>query len=144
MPVLMDPSGWFTLCLPEGWEASTEDCVTTVRGPLRLGTLFVSGGRHSGGPRPGFGGAEFLSRFLRSLGIEVDEEDIEGFLSVGCRIYRYGRDTSGEHWSYWSITDDETALLVSYTCRPHDVGRERRDVHDIVLSVRFHPSASIH
>jgi hypothetical protein len=144
MALLMDPSGWFTLELPQGWESSSEDCVTIVRGPLRVGTMFVSGGRHSGGRQASFGGADFLGRFLRSLGLDVDDEAIEGFSSVGCRVYRYRRDTAEGHWTYWSVTDDETALILSYTCDAGDVGRETPQVDEIVRSVRFHPSGSVH
>jgi hypothetical protein len=60
MSVLSDPLGVFTLQMAEGWISETEDCVTTLKGPLGAGVLFVSGGRRAGGPQPGFGGAEFL------------------------------------------------------------------------------------
>jgi hypothetical protein len=144
MTVLADPSGWFTLQLPHGWESSTEDCVTTLRGPRRIGALFISGGRHSGGRQASFGGADFLARFLLSLGLDVDDSAIECASGVGCRIYSYSRETLSEHWRYWSITDDETALLLSYTCDPPGAGCEAADVESIVLSVRLYHSGSIH
>jgi hypothetical protein len=144
MPVLTDPSGWFTLQLPLGWASSTEDCVTTLRGPRRIGTLFISGGRHAGGRQASFGGADFLGRFLRSLGLDIDDAAIGAARGVGCRIYSYARDTPEEHWRYWSITDDETALLVSYTCSPGEAECEAADVTAIVNSVRLYHSGSIH
>jgi hypothetical protein len=144
MTVLTDPSGWFTLQLPHGWESATEDCVTTLRGPRRIGALFLSGGRHAGGRQASFGGADFLARFLRSLGLHVDEAVIEGVPGVGCRIYSYARETDAEHWRYWSITDDETALLLSYTCDPPAAGCEATEVESIIRSVRLYHSGSIH
>jgi hypothetical protein len=144
MPLLADASGWFTLHLPEGWESSTADAVTTLRSPGGVGTLFVSGGRHSGGPQESFGRADFLGRFLRSLGLDVDDDSIACLPGVGCRIYSYVRDTAREHWCYWSITDDETALLLSYTCGRADVGREAAEVEGIVRSVRLCRSGYVH
>jgi len=144
MPVLTDPSGWFILRLPEGWESETEDCVTTLRGPLDLGVVFVSGGRHAGGRQAGFGGADFLVRFLTSIGVLIGEDDVARSARDGCRVYSYSRDAEGRYWRYWSITDEETALLISYTCPAEDCGRETDDVDDIIDSVRLFHSATVH
>jgi hypothetical protein len=144
MPILTDPLGWFALELPEGWEAETEDCVTTLRGPLGLGVVFVSGGRHAGGRQRNFGGADFLVRFLRSIGVAVPEDSIGCAEGVGCRLYRFEREEAGRVWRYWSITDDETALLVSYTCAAEDEGEEDGEVEEIVRSIRLFHSAPIH
>jgi hypothetical protein len=143
MPILRDPLGWFTLELPEGWESETEDCVTTLRGPLGLGVLFVSGGRHAGGRQPSFGGADFLGRFLQSIGVDVAEDSIGRAEGIGCRLYSFEREGAGRVWRYWSITDDETALLVSYTCAVEDEGEED-EVEEIVRSIRLFHSASVH
>jgi hypothetical protein len=144
MPVLADPLGWFTLQLPDGWESETEDCVTTLRGPLDLGVVFVSGGRHAGGRQASFGGADFLVRFLRSIGVSVHENEVASAAGPGCRIYSYERDGDGQLWRYWSITDDETALLISYTCPAEDGGREADDVEEIIGSVRLFHSTTVH
>jgi hypothetical protein len=144
MPILTDPLGWFTLELPDGWESETEDCVTTLRGPLGLGAIFVSGGRHAGGRQRSFGGADFLGRFLRSIGVEVATDSIRRAEGVGCRIYSFEREEAGRVWRYWSITDNETALLVSYTCAVLDEGEEDREVEDIVRSIRLFHSAPVH
>lgn len=144
MTVLSDPLGWFTLRLPHGWESETEDCVTTLRGPLRLGVLYVSGGRHAGGRQASFGGADFLARFLGSIGIDVGDGAIAGSDGVGCRIYTYRRDSDGAHWRYWSVTDDETALLLSYTCDVGELDIEEEDVDEIVGSIRLFHSAPVH
>lgn len=144
MPVLSDPQGWFILQLPDGWESETEDCVTTLRGPDGVGLLFVSGGRHAGGRQASFGGADFLASFLRSVGVDVDAEEVAAGEGVGCRVYSYGRETGGRHWRYWSVTDDETALLVSYTCAAEDRGREGDDVDAIVESIRLFHSTPVH
>lgn len=143
MPVLTDPEGWFTLRIPEGWESETEDCVTTLRSPARIGVVYVSGGRHARGRQPSFGGADFLARFLRSLGIVVEDASIEGSQGQGCRIYHYRYETPVDHWRYWSVTDDETALLISYTCDACDAGREEADVDEMVTSVRLYHSAPV-
>lgn len=144
MPILTDPLGWFTLGVPEGWETETEDCITTLRGPLNLGVLYLSGGRHAGGRQRSFGGADFLGRFLRSLGIDVGDETIPSFEGVGCRIYYHCRVGDGAQWRYWSVTDDETALLISYACDVADAGKEADDVDDMVRSVRLFHSAPVH
>lgn len=144
MPVLSDPLGWFTLQLPDGWESETEDSVTTLRGPLEAGVLFVSGGRHAGGRQASFGGADFLAGFLRSIGIEVGADAIEMNEGIGYRVYSYGRDAGGQHWRYWSVTDNETALLVSYTCATEDQDREAEDIDAIVESIRLFHSAPVH
>ena len=118
--------------------------MTTLRGPLNAGVLYVSGGRHVGGRQASFGGADFLARFLRSLGLDIDDDAILATQGVGCRIYSYCRSSPGEHWRYWSITDDETALLLSYACRADDAGREASEVEEIVSSIRLFPSVRFH
>jgi hypothetical protein len=144
MRVLTDPLGWFTLEVPEGWDRQTEDCVTQLRRPEGAGTLYLSGGRRAGGRQAGFGGADFLARFLRSLGLEIEETAIENSQGTGCRIYYYERSDAQAHWRYWSVTDDETALLISYTCPPGDAGAEAAEVDGMVRSVRLYHSAPTH
>jgi hypothetical protein len=144
MPVLTDPLGWFTLEVPDGWQRHTEDCVTQLRSPVGVGTLYLSGGRHAGGPQPGFGGADFLARFLRSLGLEVEEAAILSSLGPGCRIYYYERCGREAFWRYWSVTDDETALLISYTCAADSAASEAAEVDGMIRSVRLYHSAPVH
>ena len=142
MPVLTDPLGWFTVEVPDGWDRTTEDCVTTLRSPR--GILYLSAARHVRGRQTSFGGADFLSRFLRSLGLEVEESEIAQSASHGCRIYTYARDTETTHWTFWSVTDDETALLLSYACGLGERGRETDEVDGIVRSARLYHSAPVH
>lgn len=144
MPVLTDPLGWFTLEVPEGWDRQTEDCVTQLRRPEGVGTFYLSGGRHAGGRLPGFGGAEFLARFLRSLGLAVEDAAIESQQGPGCRIYYYERRGPEALWRYWSVTDDETALLISYTCPPEAAARDAAEVDGMIRSVRLYHSAPTH
>jgi hypothetical protein len=144
MPVLTDPLGWFTLEIPEGWQRHTEDCVTWLRRPTGVGTVYLSGGRHAGGPQPGFGGAEFLARFLRSLGLAVEDASIASSQGAGCRIYYYERRGPEALWRYWSVTDDETALLISYTCALADAESEAADVEGMVRSVLLYHSVPTH
>ncbi len=143
MPVLTDPQGWFTLQVPDGWAKATEDSVTTLRSPGG-GIVYLSGARHSRGRQPNFGGADFLARFLRSLGLEVEEEAIRNGAGTGCRIYSHRRSTSAADWFFWSVTDDETALLISYA-RPAGGDRgDMDDVDEIVRSVRLYHSVPVH
>ena len=51
------------------------------------------------------------------------------------------RESGADHWQYWSITDDETALLVSYQCAREHAGEEAAAVEEIVRSVRLYGSA---
>jgi hypothetical protein len=144
MPVLTDPNGWFTLHVPDGWHLATEDSVTTLRSPAGNGIVYLSGARHSRGRQASFGGADFLARFLRSLGLEVEEAAIANAVGTGCRIYSHTRSTEAADWFFWSVTDDETALLISYA-RP--VGDDPGDVDAvgaIVRSVRLYHSAPVH
>lgn len=144
MRVLTDPLGWFTLEVPEGWSHQTEDCVTWLRRPPGSGILYLSGGRHAGGRQAGFGGADFLARFLRSLGLEVEPDSITSRHGPGCSIFYYERQDADALWRYWSVTDEETALLISYTCAPADAGRDAIDVDGMVGSVRLFRSAPMH
>ena len=144
MPVLTDPHGWFTLHVPDGWKMATEDSVTTLRSPGGTGIVYLSGARHSRGRQPSFGGADFLARFLRSLGLEIDEETIESSTGPGCRIYAHRRKTSAADWFFWSVTDDETALLISYACGLAEGDREAEAVEGIVRSARLYHSAPVH
>jgi hypothetical protein len=144
MPILTDPHGWFTLEVPEGWAPCTEDGVTTLRSPAGIGVLYLGGGRHAGGRQESFGRAEFLGRFLRSLGIPLDDGAIASAEGIGCRIYSFRRDGERTCWRYFSVTDDETALLISYVCRSEDVGKEAEEVDTIVRSVRLYHSAPVH
>src|SRR5438046_2392208 len=136
--------GWFTVEVPEGWDHQTEDCVTTLRSPRGVGILYLSAARHVRGRQQSFGGADFLSRFLRSLGLEVEESEIAQSPGEGCRIYTYERDTETAHWTFWSVTDDETALLLSYSCRRQEQGRETGEVAEVVRSARLYHSAPVH
>lgn len=144
MPVLTDPLGWFTLEIPSGWDRHTEDCVTLLRRPEGVGTVYLSGGRHAAGRQPGFGGAEFLARFLRSLGIAVEDSSIGSSQGPGCRIYFYERNGPEALWRYWSVTDDETALLISYTCALADAASEAAEVDEMIRSVRLYHSVPTH
>jgi hypothetical protein len=143
MAVLTDPQGWFTLHVPEGWDMATEDSVTTLRRPDGGGIVFVSGARHSRGRQASFGGADFLARFLRSLGVEVDEGAIASAAGPGCRIYSHRSSTSAADWWFWSVTDDETALLISYA-RPAGADGSVEEVDVLVRSVRLYHSAPVH
>jgi len=142
MPTLSDPQGWFTLEVPEGWEGATEDCVTTLHSPRGIGVLYVCGGRHVDGPQTGFGGAEFLLRFLDYIGVTAEEASIQDWQGVGCRMYSYRRIGDGRYWRYWSITDDETALLVSYTCAREQSDEETGAVENMVRSVRLYGTSA--
>ena len=146
MPVLTDPGGWFTVEVPDGWEMRHEDCVTTLRGPRGVGIVYISAARHARGRQESFGGADFLARFLESLGLEVDEEAIRNAASAGCRVYSYRRESEAGDWRFWSVTDDETALLVCYAIGPQGPRGDDRDaeteaVSSIVESVRLYHSA---
>ena len=143
MPVLTDPQGWFTLQVPDGWDMATVDSVTTLRPPGGGGIVYLSGARHSRGRQPSFGGADFLARFLRSLGLEVDEETIASAAGPGCRIYSHRSSTFAADWWFWSVTDDETALLISYA-RPTGIEADVEEVGAIVRSVRLYHSAPVH
>jgi len=144
LPVLTDPMGWFTVEVPDGWNRHTEDCVTTLRSPRGIGLLYLSAARHARGRQDSFGGADFLSRFLRSLGLDVEESEIALTPGLGCRIYTYTRETESAHWTFWSVTDDETALLMSYACSLAELGRESEEVEGIVRSARLYHSAPVH
>ena len=143
MPVLTDPQGWFTLHVPDGWDMATEDSVTTLRRPGGAGIVYVSGARHSRGRQASFGGSDFLVRFLRSLGVEVDEDAIDSAAGPGCRIYSHRSSTSAADWSFWSVTDDETALLISYARPAGDPG-DVDEVDGMVRSVHLYHSAPVH
>ena len=144
MPVLTDPNGWFTLSVPDGWHMATEDSVTTLRNPAGTGIVYLSGARHSRGRQASFGGADFLARFLRSLGLEVDEAAIANAAGTGCRIYYHRRSTSAADWFFWSVTDDETALLISYARPAGEAPGDMDEVDAIVRSVRLYHSAPVH
>ncbi len=142
MPTLTDPLGWFTLQFPDDWAQASEQGVTTLHSPRGSGVVYVSGGRHAGGPHAGFGGADFLRRFLDYIGVSVDAGAIQDAQGVGCRMYSYRRTSGGRYWRYWSITDDETALLVSYTCDGGEAEEEAAAVERMVRSVRLYSSGA--
>jgi hypothetical protein len=122
---------------------ATEDSVTTLRRPGGSGIVYLSGARHSRGRQPSFGGADFLARFLRSLGLDVDEALIASAAGPGCRIYSHRSSTSAADWWFWSVTDDETALLISYA-RPVGEAGYVGEVDAMVRSVRLYHSAPVH
>ena len=143
MPVLTDPQGWFTLHVPDGWDMATEDSVTTLRRRDGAGIVYVSGARHTRGRQASFGGADFLARFLRSLGVEVDETTIANAAGPGCRFYTHRSSTSAADWWFWSVTDDETALLIS-CARPVGAPGDMDEVDGMVRSVCLYHSAPVH
>src|SRR5258706_11287949 len=98
MPVLADARGWFTLDVPEGWDMKTEDSVTTLRSPHGGGVVYLSGARHLGGLQPIFGRAAFPTRFLASLGIDVQEGDNAPSLGTPRPVYSHSRLRQGRCW----------------------------------------------
>ncbi len=140
MPGLADARGWFTIEVPEGWDMKTEDSVTTLRSPRGGGVVYLSGARHVGGLQPSFGRADFLTRFLASLGVDVEEEDIAASLGTGCGVYSHTRLSEGVCWRYFAVSDDETALLISYSGEEDDAARDSEAVDTIVGSVRLYHS----
>ena len=146
MPVLTDPQGWFTLEVPDGWDMATEDSVTTLRQPGRGRASSTSRARATpAGRQPSFGGADFLARFLRSLGLEVDEEAIAQRAGPGLpHLLATAARRPRPHWWFWSVTDDETALLISYTLPARRRAGEVDEVDEMVRSVRLYHSAPVH
>lgn len=142
--ILTDPLGWFTLEVPEGWGVEYEDSVTVLRSPSGAAVVYVSGARHAGGRQRSFGGADFLARFLGTIGVEVDEAAIASRQGCGCRIYSYAHPREEMSWTYWSVTDDETALLIAYAGTPSGAGGERDEADEMVMSVRLYPSVPVH
>jgi hypothetical protein len=57
-------------------------------------------------------------------------------------MYSYDHVGEGRYWRYWSITDDETALLVSYTCAKEQSREEAAAVEEMVRSVRLYGTAA--
>jgi hypothetical protein len=141
--VLTDASGWFTLEVPDDWESATDDSVTTLRSPSGTSNVFFSAARHVRGQQESFGGADFLLRFLEWLGLEVESDQIQSRSGEGCRIYSFEREADGSRWRYWSVTDDETALLIGFTAADladADTFAEERQVEGMVHSVRLYHS----
>ena len=99
--------------------------------------------RHTRGRQASFGGADFLVRFLKSLGLEVDEGAIASAAGPGCRIYSHRSRASEADWWFWSVTDDETALLISYA-RPVGHAGDVDAVDGLVRSVRLYHSVPVH
>jgi hypothetical protein len=104
--------------------------------------LYVCGGRHAGGPQTGFGGPDFLLRFLEYIGVHADAGGFQIWQGVGCRMYSHRRVSDGRYWCYWSITDDETALLVSYTCPKESADDEADAVEGMVRSIRLYGTSA--
>ena len=142
MQALTDPQGYFTLEFPEGWERRADDGVTVLASPL--GLTYVSGARHVRGRQEDFGRSDFLLRFLESLGLEPDPDEVTSSVGTACRIYGYRCNHSGAFWSHHSVTDDETVLLVSYTCELATAGNETALVDEIIRSIRLFHSGPVH
>jgi len=142
MHALTDPLGYFTLEFPEGWERLDEEGVTVLASPL--GLTYVSGARHVRGRQEDFGRSDFLLRFLESLGLQPDPGEVSSSVGTACRIYGYRCNHSGAFWSHHSVTDDETVLLVSYTCEIQTAGHEAALVDEIIRSVRLFHSGPVH
>ncbi len=142
MQVLTDPLGYFTLEFPEGWQRSDDEGVTLLTSPLDL--TYVSGARHVRGKQDDFGRADFLLRFLESLGLEPNPDDVTSSAGTACRIFGYHCDHSGAFWSHYSVTDDETVLLVSYTCETSAAGDEAALVDAVIRSIRLFHSGPVH
>jgi hypothetical protein len=54
------------------------------------------------------------------------------------------RETESARWTFWSVTDDETALLMSYACALDKQDNESEEVEEIVRSARLYHSAPVH
>ncbi len=87
--------------------------------------------------------ADRVAAELRGLGLEVEEDAIASAAGPGCRIYSHRSSTSEADWWFWSVTDDETALLISYA-RPVGHAGDVDAVNGLVRSVRLYHSAPVH
>jgi hypothetical protein len=144
MGTLSDFHGFFTLEVPDGWERDDQDGVILLAHPAGVGRAYVAVGRHVRGRQASFGRADFLRRFLRSVGVVVDLAAIECREGTRCRIYSCGYETSGAWWRHWSVTDDETAVLISYTCPTGNAGVELDELDEMVRSVKLRHSPTLH
>ena len=142
MQLLTDPLGYFALEFPEGWQRRADQGVTVLASPL--GLIYVSGARHVRGQQEDFGRADFLFRFLQSIGLQPNPDDVTSSTGTGCQIYCYQCDLNGAFWSHYSVTDDETVLLVSYTCVIATAGNEAALVDEVVRSIRLFHSGPVH
>ena len=119
--------------------------MTTLRSPRGIGLLYLSAARHARGRQDSFGGADFLSRFLRSLGLEVEESDIALSPGLGCRIYTYVRETESRALDLLvRHRRRDRAAPVLLPAASADRGRESEEVEEIVRSARLYHSAPVH
>jgi len=144
MGMLGDPAGFFSLEIPEGWAHEEDDGVAILSHPAGVGQAFVAVARHIGGRQRCFGRAEFLRRFLRSVGVAVEISSISLEQGEPLHIYSYDHEIRGAFWRHWSVTDDETAVLISYTCASPDADIEQDEIDDMVRSVRLRGSPVRH
>lgn len=115
------------LIYPENWEAELNDNVLSVYDSLNgVGVLQFSTYHVSDSKRINL--SNELSDFLRDKHepIEINVDNNYAFASY--------KDNEGRCWKYWLFLKKDILIFASYNCEKDDVGKEDKEIDQILRS----------
>jgi len=135
--------GWFTVELPDGWEAEEDEGVVVLHHPDRSGALHVSA-QTLENRKPGDRIDVFLALrgYLRGIGVKMRDRDADRFTTDEHEFACHEQVTQeqGEGptlWRTWFVTNQDVLAMLTYNCPEKDRDVERHETDRVVRSLRL-------
>ena len=140
---VFEKKGWFTLALPEGWEADDSEEPVSFFHPDGAGALQAT----IQAPRPLKPGEKIdvylmLRAFLKQTGVDFEAIEARRYSERG--IDWAACEYSGESpedgilvWRIWMATNHDVVAFFTYACREEEKDEERAAVDSILASVEL-------
>jgi hypothetical protein len=138
-----EKKGWFTLTLPEGWEADESEDPITFFHPDGAGALQAT----VQAPRPLKPGEKvdvylMLRAFLRQTGEDIEAVEARRYSHGGlewaaCEYAADSEDGETLLWRVWMATNHDVVAFFTYACPEDDRDQERTAVDGILSGLRL-------
>jgi hypothetical protein len=138
-----EKKGWFTVTLPEGWEADESEDPVTFYHADGVGALQAT----VQAPRPLKPGSKvdvflMLRAFLQQTGVDIDSIEARRYSDRGLdwATCEYAGESPEEEdlvWRVWMATNHDLVAFFTYACREEEKELERAAVDGILASLRL-------
>lgn len=134
-------AGWYSLRYPANWVAEEDEECTTFSDPQSgVGALQVSAYE-----TPTYQDCkETLLEYLSDHGVSVVEGNAKVENQDGKCIASYSYTQGLWFRSVWFISEDHHLLMITYNCKIEHLGKEDREVDELVASVTIEPTDDLH
>jgi hypothetical protein len=122
-------TSWYSVQIPEGWEAERDDVCATITASPEVGALQISAARNEEGPATDEDLLEFAEEHVKA-GAKLKE------VSVGKLSGFYLHYSDDEFYSReWWLRSENTVVLVTYTTELAQRGQEDSVVDQILTTI---------